>query len=98
MMNSSRTTRTTHACRLPPPDVTLVALTLLLLACVAPAGADSGNDNEAPDLGDCQYLQVPAGSEATFHVYAEGVQIYRWNGTSWIFLAPEAVLFANAGG
>jgi len=98
MMNSSRTTRTTHAFRLHPLDVTLAALTLLLLACVAPAWADPGNDNQAPDLGDCQNLQVPAGNEVTFHVYAEGVQIYSWNGMSWIFLAPEAVLFANAGG
>ena len=60
-------------------------------------GADPGNDNRAPDLGDCQDLQVPAGNKVAFHVYAEGVQIYRWNGTSWIFVAPEAVLFADAG-
>jgi Protein of unknown function (DUF3455) len=98
MMNSSRTASTTHAFRLHPLNVTLAALALLLLACVAPAGADPGNDNRAPDLGDCQNLQVPAGNKVAFHVYAEGVQIYRWNGTSWIFLAPEAVLFANAGG
>ncbi len=31
-------------------------------------------------------------------MYAEGVQIYRWNGTSWIFVAPEALLFADADG
>ena len=31
-------------------------------------------------------------------MYAEGVQIYRWNGTSSIFVAPEAELFADAGG
>ena len=31
-------------------------------------------------------------------MYAEGVQIYRWNGTSWVFVAPEADLFANPGG
>ena len=29
-----------------------------------------------------------------FHVYAKGVQIYRWNGASWVFVAPEATLFA----
>jgi Protein of unknown function (DUF3455) len=58
-----------------------------------------GNDNRAPELvGDCQILQVPAGNKVAFHVYAEGVQIYRWNGTSWAFVAPEAVLFANPGG
>jgi hypothetical protein len=40
-------------------------------------------------------LQVQAGNKVSFHVYAEGVQIYRWNGTSWSFIAPEAVLFAD---
>jgi hypothetical protein len=28
-------------------------------------------------------------------VYALGVQIYRWNGTSWVFVAPEATLYAD---
>ena len=75
---------------------TLAALALLLLALVAPAGADPG-DGRLPDLGDCQILQVPEGNEVAFHVYAEGVQIYRWNGSSWVFSRPEAVLFANTG-
>jgi hypothetical protein len=56
-----------------------------------------GNDNRAPDLGDYQNLQVPAGNKVAFHAYAEGVQIYRWDGTSWVFVAPEATLFADAG-
>src|SRR6185436_17332625 len=25
-----------------------------------------------------------------------GVQIYRWNGTAWVFVAPEAILYADA--
>jgi hypothetical protein len=73
------------------------ALTLLLLAPVAPAGADPGNDNRAPDLGDCQNLQAPAGNKVAFHAYAVGVQIYRWDGTTWNFVAPDAVLVADAG-
>ena len=73
-----------------------LALLLLLLALVAPVGADPGNDNRAPALGDCQKLQVPAGNKVAFHAYALGVQIYRWNGTSWVFVAPEAELFAGA--
>ena len=40
-------------------------------------------------------LQVQAGSEVAFHVYAIGVQIYRWNGTAWVFVAPSANLYAN---
>jgi hypothetical protein len=75
--------------------IMLTALGLLLLALVAPAGAKPGDGNRAPDLGDCQNLQVPAGNKVAFHVYAEGVQIYRWTGTSWGFVAPEAVLFED---
>jgi hypothetical protein len=93
MMNSSRTT---HSFRVHTLDLALAAL-VLLLVLVAPAVAESGNDNRAPDLGDCQDLEVPEGNKVAQHLYAEGVQIYRWNGTSWIFVAPEAELFANAG-
>src|SRR5262245_19071387 len=71
------------------------ALALLLLAPVAPVGARPDQDNRAPDLGACQNLQVPAGNKVAFHAYAEGVQIYRWNGTTWAFVAPEALLFAG---
>ena len=95
MMNPSSTT---HAFRLHPLNVTLAALALLLLALPAPAGADPGNGNRAPDLGDCRNLQAPAGNKVAFHLYAEGVQIYRWDGASWIFVAPEAALFPGSGG
>jgi hypothetical protein len=94
MMNESRTT---HAFRLPPVVLTLVTLALLLLILVAPAAAKSGNNNRVPDLGNCQNLQVPEGNKVAFHVYAEGVQIYVWNSTNWAFVAPEAVLSADAG-
>jgi Protein of unknown function (DUF3455) len=65
---------------------------LLLLALVAPATAD-----RATGLGACQNLQVPAGNKVASHVYAAGVQIYQWNGTSWVFIRPEATLFADYG-
>ena len=38
------------------------------------------------------------GNKVAFHVYAEGVQIYRWDGAGWVFAGPEAVLWADAGG
>jgi hypothetical protein len=96
-MNTSKTTRTTHAFRLHPLNVMLAALALLLLALAAPVEAGPGHDKRAPDLGECQNLQVPAGNKLAFHVFGVGVQIYTWTGTSWSFVSPEAVLFAVPG-
>jgi hypothetical protein len=91
--------RKTHAYCLHGIKVTLGVLVLLLLAIVPLGRAEPGNDNRAPDLDDdCEIVQVPAGNKVAFHAYAEGVQIYRWNGTSWTFVGPEADLFADAGG
>jgi hypothetical protein len=67
------------------------ALALLLL--VAAVGAATGGDNRAPDLSDYPKLRVGPGHNVAYRAYAEGVQIYRWNGTSWIFQRPEATLY-----
>jgi hypothetical protein len=56
------------------------------------------NQGKAADLGVCSDLQAPAGSTVVDHVYASGVQIYRWSGISWTFIAPSAVLSADAEG
>jgi hypothetical protein len=54
--------------------------------------------SDVPDLpAQCGSIQVGAGNELAFHAYARGVQIYRWNGASWDFVAPVASLFAEAG-
>jgi hypothetical protein len=95
-VHRSRPTRTAPAFR--ALKVRLPALALLLLTVVAPAGADPGNDNRAPELGECQHLQAPAGHKVAFRTYAVGFQVYRWNGSIWSFVGPEALLFANAGG
>lgn len=46
-------------------------------------------------------LAVPDGTKVHFHVHAVGVQIYVWTvtatGASWVFQAPEAVLFEGDG-
>ena len=63
--------------------VMVAGVAALLLALVATAGAKPGNDNRAPDLGDCEDLRVPAGNKVAVHAYAIGVQIYLWTGTSW---------------
>jgi Protein of unknown function (DUF3455) len=65
----------------------------LLLALVAPVVAETGNDNRAPNLDDFPKLKVEAGNKVAYWAYAEGVQIYRWNGAAWSFVAPEAVLY-----
>lgn len=94
MMNGS--SPTIHAFRLLPRTAALAALTALL-ALLTPAGADPGNDNRAPELeGECARLRAPEGNKVAFHAYAEGVQIYRWNGAAWSFVAPEAVLFTGS--
>lgn len=49
------------------------------------------------DLTGCEVLAVPGGSKLTLRIHATGVQIYRWTGSSWAFVAPEATLYANAG-
>jgi hypothetical protein len=76
----------------------LVALLAVFgLTFTSVPAARAGDDNRAPDLpAACSGLQVPAGNKVAFHVYARGVQIYRWNGVAWSFVAPVATLFADA--
>jgi hypothetical protein len=87
-----------HFCssRCLPVRMTLAGMAVLALASIQLARASE--DNRAPDLPSplCDRLQVQPGDKVSFHVYALGVQIYRWNGTSWDFVAPSARLFADA--
>ncbi|MFO0950751.1 MAG: DUF3455 domain-containing protein [Isosphaeraceae bacterium] len=80
----------------PTPGVMLVAIAIFFMA--VPAGADPGKNPRKPDLSECPALEVPSGNKLAFHTYAEGVQVYRWDGSAWQFVAPEALLFADAGG
>jgi hypothetical protein len=79
-------------------NVKRVVVSVLAVAFFAGAAFGQGKSGNAPELGDCEHLRVPEGNKLFFRVYAEGVQIYRWDGTSWAFVAPEAVLSANQGG
>ena len=89
--------KTNHSCssRCLAVRMTLAALAVLALASIPVARSE---DNRAPDLPSplCDRLQVQPGNKVAFHVYALGVQIYRWDGTSWGFVAPAARLFADA--
>ena len=81
---------------------------LLVVAAAALAAGCADGTPASPDrpsvlaarsaeLGACDRLRAPEGSKLEFHVYATGVQIYRWSGTGWAFVAPSAVLYADAG-
>jgi hypothetical protein len=68
------------------------------LALASGPAARADGDRQAPDLPSplCDSLEVPSGNRVAAHVYAVGVQRYRWNGTSWVFVEPVATLFADA--
>jgi hypothetical protein len=73
-----------------------VAFAIVIAACSSPSYG-----NREPDVAAA--IRVPGGNKVHFHAYAVGVQIYVWtinptNGMgSWVFRAPEALLFADAG-
>ena len=75
----------------------LVLLTVVGLALQPMSIAKAVDNNNGPELpAQCGSIQVEAGNKLALHVYARGVQIYIWNGTSWVFDAPRAGLFAEA--
>src|SRR5688572_16525313 len=78
------------------PHGLIRTISFTFLALVLSAGSSMAGGREA-DLPSpqCDSLNVPAGNRISGHVYAKGVQIYRWNGTSWAFVAPEATLYAD---
>lgn len=69
-------------------SVTLAASLLCAICCAVAARAD---DQRAPEVPAA--ITVPAGQKVHFHAYAEGVQIYTWNGASWGASIPEAILY-----
>ena len=86
--------------RIPLPALRPVAWAALSLAlCAFATGLRAEDKAREPNLPSplCDNLQVGDGSEVAFHVYAMGVQIYHWNGSAWVFVAPAAMLFADAG-
>ncbi|HUR97007.1 MAG TPA: DUF3455 domain-containing protein [Pyrinomonadaceae bacterium] len=79
----------------------IAATTLLVVLALGHLSVTFGlavdDSNQTPVLpAGCEQLAPPAGHRLAYHVYAVGVQIYRWNGTTWSFIAPEANLFASA--
>lgn len=60
------------------------------------AEIQAASDGRLPDLAGCTQLRVD-NSKVSFRVFGIGVQIYRWDGSQWVFSNPEANLYADAG-
>ena len=92
-MNNAKKTR--------PTNKLVVKLFLLLtmvgIALQSISIARAVDNNNGPDLpAQCGSIRVDEGNRLILHVYARGVQIYKWNGATWDFDAPRASLFAEA--
>jgi len=79
----------------------VVALVVLLgiagLSSTNVSTARASALSSSPTLpAGCESLQVEEGNALAFRTYAMGVQVYSWNGSSWIFVEPVATLFADA--
>ena len=66
-----------------------------LLCAAAAVVAQAGTDNRAPEVPE--EVAVDEGHQVHFHGYAEGVQIYTWNGSDWGNAVPRATLFDDDG-
>lgn len=76
----------------------LVLLTVTGVAILPTSAITMLDNSNGPELPEgCSSINVEAGNKLAFHTYAKGVQIYRWNGASWTFVAPEATLYAEDG-
>lgn len=76
--------------------IQLLVLIALVTVGLKPASVKAFDNNNGPELpAQCGSIVVPEGNKLSFHVYARGVQVYRWNGTTWDFVAPVAALFAE---
>jgi len=73
-------------------------LALTLAVTVAACSEDEGEVTPLtlPELGACAAtLQVSDSLELVSHLFATGVQIYRWNDTAWVQVSPSATLFSD---
>jgi hypothetical protein len=76
----------------------LVLVTVTAVAFLPTSAVTMLDNNNGPELPEgCSTITVDVGHKLAFHTYAKGVQIYRWTGTSWSFVAPEATLYAESG-
>ena len=77
--------------------VLVIVLSVAGLVPMSMPTAKADESNQAPELPSiCGSIQVEAGNRVSRQAYAQGVQIYRWSGTAWVFVEPAAGLFADA--
>ena len=74
----------------------LLFVILGLMPGTIPTAQASPLDNSPNLPAGCESLQVDEGNGLAFRTYAIGVQVYRWTGSSWVFVEPVATLFADA--
>lgn len=68
----------------------------IILASVSLAAAQAGTQVRPELPVGCEHIDAPADQQVAFKVYATGVQVYWWNGTTWGFVGPLATLYADA--
>lgn len=74
---------------------TITLLTVFLRLAGTAFGSSVGNDNRAPEVPEG--IAAPEFNKVHFHGYAEGFQIYTWNGVDWGRAVPSATLFDDDG-
>ena len=77
--------------------ITRLFILLAFAAFALPVAAAEGNREPELPLPLCESIQVQADNKVAFHAYALGVQVYKWNGTAWVFVEPVANLYADKG-
>ena len=74
-------------------NLLLAATFAIIAATIVPAQGANGLEPILPE--GCEDLQPSVENQAVARVFASGVQLYMWNGTSWAFVAPIATLYSN---
>lgn len=74
----------------------ILALAIIALSTTTGLSQDDAAELQAPAV-TCAEIAVPEGHKLQRVVYAIGVQIYRWNGSAWAGVAPDAKLYSDPG-
>lgn len=64
--------------------------------CCAQAFGQSGEERRPELPAGCEHLEADANERVAFKVYAEGFQVYSWNGTTWTLDGPDATLYSGS--